>query len=85
MDVLYYLMKIRIYQHKEQCFNYLDLFLCIPIIEINKCRLNTFEEYSYTTQICMNTKICWSKEDVGWYFCFVILGFGIALNRQYSY
>lgn len=72
-------MKIRLIDKADH--NYLDLHLYIPTFIINKL----FEEKHNITHISFDTKLYWETEEIGWQLVFKVLGFGICLNRQYSY
>lgn len=75
-------MKIRLYQHKEEYCNYLDLYLLFLILLISKVTKDSWiGENNYCTSIELNTKCTYTKSSIGWYFCFIVLGFGISINR----
>lgn len=76
-------MKIRLLDIED--FNYLDLYLTTPTIWINKKFTTIFDENNKATVLEFNTKISYETSDIGWCFVVKLLGFGIKLNRQFSY
>lgn len=76
-------MKISLFNKKA--FDYLDLYLTVPIISINKKFQTIFDENDKITVLEFNTKISYETSDIGWCFVIKVLGFGIKLNRQFSY
>ena len=76
-------MKIKLYQYSE--YNYLHLHILFPILEINSVYKDCIGEDNYFTGIELNTKCNYIRSNIGWSFSFMLLGFGITLNRQYNY
>jgi hypothetical protein len=74
------------YQNEENSFDQLRLFLMLPGFRNAKGTCNWTGQPTKYVGFTAPTEISWSiEEEIGWVLTFQILGFGICINRQWSY
>lgn len=76
-------MKIRLIN--KSYYNYLDLELLVPVVYVNKNYTDSLDGKGSLSVIEFNTKLAYDTNEIGWAFVISLLGFGIKLNRQFSY